>query len=71
MEPGFLDLCQDSFKAFESVGCKIEEAQPDFPPPDFPPEKRWATFVALRHGLTAGNLGHFYDDPHTRPLARI
>jgi amidase len=50
-----LDLCRDSFKAFESVGCKIEEAQPDFPP-----EKNWATFVTLRHWLTAGNLGHFY-----------
>jgi amidase len=61
MEPGVLDLCQDSFKAFESVGCKIEEAQPDFPP-----EKRWATFVTLRHWLTAGNLGDFYDDAAQR-----
>ena len=61
MEPGVLDLCQDSFKAFESIGCKIEEAQPDFPP-----EKRWATFVTLRHWLTAGNLGDFYDDAAQR-----
>jgi amidase len=55
MEPGVLDLCRDSFKAFESVGCEIEEAQPDFPS-----EKNWSTFVTLRHWLTAGNLGHFY-----------
>jgi amidase len=55
MEPGLLDLCRDSFKAFESVGCKIEEAKPDFPS-----EKIWSTFVTLRHWMTAGNLGHFY-----------
>jgi amidase len=61
MESGVLDLCQDSFKAFESIGCKIEEAQPDFPP-----EKCWATFVTLRHWLTAGHLGHFYDEAAQR-----
>jgi amidase len=61
MEPGILELCRDSFKAFESIGCTIEEAQPDFPA-----EKRWATFVTLRHWLTAGNLGHFYDDSAQR-----
>jgi amidase len=69
MEPGILELCQASFKAFESVGCKIERAQPDFPP-----EKRWTTFVTLRHWLTAGSLGHFYDDPaqreHLKPEAQ-
>jgi amidase len=61
MEPGVLDLCEDSFKIFESIGCKIEDTQPDFPP-----EKNWATFVTLRHWLRAGNLGHFYDDPAQR-----
>jgi amidase len=61
LEPGVLDLCQNSFKAFESLGCKVEEAQPDFPP-----EKNWETFVTLRHWLTAGNLGHFYDDAAQR-----
>jgi amidase len=61
MDPGILELCQASFKAFESIGCKIEEAQPDFPP-----EKRWATFLTLRHWLTAGNLSQFYDDQTQR-----
>jgi amidase len=61
MEPGILELCQDSFKAFESIGCKIEEAHPDFPP-----EKSWETFVTLRHWLTAGNLGNFYNEPARR-----
>jgi amidase len=61
MEPGILELCRDSLKVLESIGCRIEEAQPDYPP-----EKRWACFVTLRHWLTAGNLGHFYDNPVQR-----
>jgi amidase len=61
MEPGVVDLCRDSFKAFESIGCKIEEAQPDFPP-----EKSWATFLTLRHWLTAGHLAHFYEEAAQR-----
>jgi amidase len=61
MEPGILELCQGSLKVFESIGCKIEMARPDFPP-----EKVWESFVTLRHWLTAGNLYHFYDDPAQR-----
>jgi amidase len=61
MEPGILELCRDSLTVFESIGCKVEEAQPGYPP-----EKSWASFVTLRHWLTAGNLGHFYDDPTRR-----
>jgi len=61
MEPGILELCRDSLKVFESIGCKVEEAQPDYPP-----ERRWASFLTLRHWLTAGSLGHFYDDPAQR-----
>ena len=61
MEPGILELCCDALKVLESIGCRVEEAQPDDPP-----EKRWACFVTLRHWLTAGNLGHFYHDPAQR-----
>jgi amidase len=57
IEPGILELCRDALKVFESIGCQIEDAQPDVPP-----EKIWAAFVPLRHWLTAGSLGHFYDD---------
>jgi amidase len=56
MEPGVQELCRESFGAFESIGCKIEEVQPDFPP-----EICWASFVTLRHWLTAGHLGRFYE----------
>ncbi len=61
MEPGVLDLCRNSFKAFESIGCRIEEARPDFPP-----ETCWATLVTLRHWLTAGHLGRFYEETAQR-----
>jgi amidase len=61
MEPGVLELCRDSLKVFESIGCKVEQAEPDYPS-----EKRWASFVTLRHWLTAGSLGHFYHDPVKR-----
>ena len=61
MEPGILELCRDSLKVFESIGCKVEEAQPYYPP-----EKRWASFITLRHWLTAGSLCHFYNDPAQR-----
>jgi amidase len=60
-EPGILDLCEASFKAFESIGCKIEPAQPEFSP-----EENWATLLTLRHWLTAGSLGRFYTDPAQR-----
>ena len=45
----------------ESIGCKVEEAQPYYPP-----EMRWASFITLRHWLTAGSLCHFYNDPAQR-----
>jgi amidase len=61
MEPGILELCRDSLKVFESLGCRVEEAQPDYPP-----EKRWASFITLRHWLTAGSLGQFCNDPAQR-----
>jgi amidase len=61
MEPGILELCRDSLTVFESIGCNIEEAQPGCPP-----EKCWASFITLRHWLTAGNLSHFYHDPRQR-----
>lgn len=61
MEPGVLELCQGSFKAFESFGCKVEEVRPAFPP-----EKIWECWLTLRHWLTAGELGPLYGDPAKR-----
>jgi amidase len=30
-EPGVLDVCRSALRVFESMGCSIEEAQPDYP----------------------------------------
>ncbi len=60
-EPGILDLCQQSFKAFESFGCKVEEARPDYSM-----ERLWQTLLTIRHWLNAAELGAFYADPAKR-----
>jgi len=60
-EPGILDLCKQSFKAFESFGCTVEEARPDYSM-----ERLWQTHLTIRHWLTAASLGAFYADPAKR-----
>jgi amidase len=61
MQPGILQLCQKSLKAFESLGCMVEPAKPDFAM-----EKLWGAWLTLRHSLTAGGLAPFYRDPEKR-----
>ena len=61
MQPGVLELCQKSFKAFESFGCSVEPAKPDF---DM--AKLWEAWLTLRHSLSAGGLAAFYNDPAKR-----
>ena len=61
MQPGILELCQKSFKAFESMGCIVEPAKPDFAM-----EKLWGAWLTLRHSLSAGGLAAFYNDPKKR-----
>jgi amidase len=61
MQPGILDLCQKSFWVFESAGCIVEPARPDFAM-----EKLWSAWLTLRHSLSAGGLVGFYNDPRKR-----
>jgi amidase len=61
MQPGILELCQKSFKAFQSLGCVVEPAKPDFEI-----SKLWDAWLTLRHSLTAGGLAAFYKDPAKR-----
>ena len=61
VEPGIMELCRGSFKAFESIGCTVEEARPDFPP-----ERLWDAWVKLRHWLSAGAMLALYNDPAKR-----
>jgi amidase len=60
-ESGILDLCKQSFKAFESFGCTVEEARPDYSM-----EWLWQTHLTIQHWLTAARLGGFYADPAKR-----
>jgi amidase len=60
-ERGIIELCKDAFKAFELVGCRVEEARLDFSP-----ERMWDIWVKLRHWLLAGELMPLYSDPRKR-----
>jgi amidase len=65
MEPGVMELCQSAFKAFEAIGCTVEEARPSFPP-----EGMWDTWLKLRHWLQAGSYLALYNDPSKRELMK-
>ena len=60
-EPGVLDLCRGAFTAFESIGCSVEEARPDYAP-----DRLWDVWLTLRHWLIAGSLSALYADPVKR-----
>jgi amidase len=60
-EAGILELCSQSFKVFETLGCYVEATDIGFPP-----QQIWDTWVTLRHWLMAGELGHLYADPEKR-----
>ena len=63
-EPGVLDLCQEAFKIFESLGCEVEAASPDASP-----EQAWRAFTTLRH-WQQGNLRAHYANPASRALMK-
>jgi amidase len=64
-EPGVLEVCRGALKTFESIGCVVEEARPDYPS-----EKVWQAFIRLRAWQTGANLRGFYDAPAHRPLLK-
>src|SRR5260221_7577639 len=64
-EEGVLDLCKSALKTFESMGCIVEEARPDFSM-----EALWAAFLPLRAWQTAGALSVHYRDPAKRALLK-
>ncbi|HEV2115173.1 MAG TPA: amidase [Terriglobales bacterium] len=65
MEPGIIELCRASFKAFEAIGCAVEEAQPDYSA-----DRMWETWVTLRHWLVASDLLELYNDVSKRKLMK-
>jgi amidase len=65
MEDGVLALCETALKDFESTGCKVEAARPDFAM-----ERLWQTWLTLRHFSCAGRIGAIYRDPEKRALLK-
>jgi len=61
MEPGVMGLCQQSLQAFESFGCVVESALPDFPL-----DRLWQTWLTLRHWSVGSGLAAYYNDPAKR-----
>ena len=64
-EAGVLDVCRSALKVFESMGCHVEEAQPDYPL-----EPVWQAFLKLRAWQSGGGLLAYYKDPEKRALLK-
>jgi amidase len=64
-ESGVLDVCKAALKAFEDLGCTVEEARPDFST-----DELWAAYQALRAWYAAGPLMAYYRDPAKRTLLK-
>ncbi|MFM9977133.1 MAG: amidase [Sphingomonadaceae bacterium] len=63
MEPGVLDLSKSTLKVFESMGCVVEQALPDFSPAEL-----WDMWLTHRAWIMGNSLGEYYADPKTRAL---
>jgi amidase len=64
-EPGVLDVCKDALKAFEAMGCIVEEGVPDFSV-----DAIWRAWLTLRPWFSAGELLAHYNDPQRRALLK-
>ncbi len=64
-EPGVLAVCRDALKVFESFGCVVEEAQPDYPL-----DAVWRAVLRIRGWQQGGAIFAFYNDPAKRALLK-
>jgi amidase len=64
-EPGVLEVCKTALKAFEAIGCVVEEAQPDYPL-----DAVWRAVLAIRGWQQGGALLAYYNDPAKRALLK-
>jgi amidase len=60
-----LDVCRTALKTFESLGCIVEEAYPDYPV-----EPVWESAVRLRAWQQGSSLREYYQDPAKRKLLK-
>src|SRR5277367_5137557 len=64
-EAGVLDVCTKALKVFESMGCVVEEAHPDYPI-----DSVWRAWLKLRAWQTGESLLAYYNDPAKRALLK-
>jgi amidase len=64
-DPGVADLCKAALKTFESLGCTVEEAVPDYPT-----DKVWENWKTLRAWQSGSALKALYNDPAKRALMK-
>jgi amidase len=64
-EPGVLELCRTAARTFESLGCIVEDAIPEF---DL--EAVWRALIRIRGWQNLGSLRAHYDDPAQRALLK-
>ncbi|HEX3603292.1 MAG TPA: amidase [Steroidobacteraceae bacterium] len=64
-EPGVLEVCNAAMRTFESLGCIVEEAAPDF---DF--DALWRATVRLRGWQQGASILAYYRNPATRALLK-
>ncbi len=64
-EPGVLDVCKGSLKIFESMGCVVQEAQPDYSI-----DAVWRAWLQLRAWQVGASLLVYYNDSAKRELMK-
>jgi len=64
-EPGVLEVCTHALQVFESMGCIVEEAQPDYSL-----DAVWRAWLTLRAWQSGGSLLDDYNDPTKRALMK-
>jgi amidase len=64
-EKGVLKVCTEALRTFESIGCVIEEAMPEFDV-----EAVWQAAIRLRGWQQGSSLLGYYNDPAARLLLK-
>ncbi len=64
-EPEVLEVCRTALKAFEALGCLVEEAKIDTPV-----EPAWQAMIKLRAWQQSGQILANYRNPAQRPLLK-
>ena len=64
-EPGVLDVCKNALKTFETLGCVVEEAQPDYSI-----DAVWRAWLQIGALAERRHAAPYYNDPAKRALLK-